>query len=83
VDTHHELRRAWAMLNQQGGKNRSPRATEVFHQLALVDYDAAMGDINKVLSSNDKVQQVREARRLTDAFRHQYEQAYDFAKVQR
>ena len=80
VDTHDELRRTWFMLNRQGN---SPRATEVFHQLALVDYDAAMGDINKIISSNDKVLQVREARRLTDAFRRQYEQAYEFAKVQR
>ena len=80
VDTHDELRKTWTLLNSQ--KN-PPRATEVFHQLTLVDYDAAMGDINKVLSSNDKVQQVREARRLTDAFRHQYEQAYQFAKGQK
>lgn len=83
VDTHDELRRAWLMLNEQGGKGRSPRATEVFHQLASVDYDAAMGYINKVLSSNDKVQQVREARSLTDAFRRQYEKAYEFARQQR
>ncbi|MDB6072491.1 MAG: iron transporter substrate-binding protein [Verrucomicrobiaceae bacterium] len=80
VDTHDELRRTWKMLSAQG---RPPRATEVFEQLTLVDYDAAMGDINKVINSSDKVQQVREARRLTDAFRRQYEQAYDFAKVQR
>ena len=80
VDTHDELRRTWTLLNSQGNP---PRATEVFQQLALVDYDAAMGDINKVLSSNDKVQQVREGRRLTDAFRRQYQQAYEFAKAQK
>lgn len=80
VDTHDELRRTWKMLTQQG---HPPRATEVFEQLAIVDYDSAMGDINKIINSSDKVQQVREARRLTDAFRRQYEQAYDFAKVQR
>ncbi|MDB6140145.1 MAG: hypothetical protein JWO94_3217, partial [Verrucomicrobiaceae bacterium] len=82
VDTHDELVHTWQMLNQQG-PSRCPRAVEVFHQLTLVDYDAAMGDINKIISSNDKVLQVREARRLTDAFRRQYEQAYEFAKVQR
>ena len=80
VDTHDELRKTWTLLNSQG---RPTRAMEVFHQLELVNYDAAMGDINKVLSSNDKVLQVREAHRLTDAFRRNYEQAYNFAKAQK
>ncbi len=80
VDTHEELQTTWTMLTRQ---HSPPRATEVFHQLALVDYDAARGDINRILTSKDKVLQVREARRLTDAFRHQYHQALEFARAEK
>ena len=80
VDTHDELQETWTTLARQ---HNPPRASEVFHQLALVDYDAARGDINRILTSKDKVLQVREARRLTDAFRHQYRQALVFARAEK
>ena len=80
VDSHEELQQTWAMLARQ---HNPPRATEIFHQLAIVDYDAARGDITRILTSKDKALQVREARRITDAFRHQYHQALEFARAEK
>jgi ABC-type Fe3+ transport system substrate-binding protein len=78
VDTHHEMKKAWAAIVEAG---MPVRALEVFGQMTTVNYDAALGDITAILKSNDKVREVREARRLNEAFRRQYEQAYNIAKA--
>ncbi len=80
VDAHRELRQAWQEINAQGP---NPRALEVLHQLELVNYDAATGELGRMLASRDKVQEVREARRLTDSFRRQYEKAASFGLARR
>jgi ABC-type Fe3+ transport system substrate-binding protein len=77
VDSHHELRDAWKAV-ADGGMN--PRALEALHQLQLVNYDAANGELARILASRDKVQEVREARRLTETFRRNYSDATRFAK---
>jgi hypothetical protein len=56
------------------------RAMEVFHDLSLVNYDTATDGLKKLLSARDKVLEVREARRLTEAFRRQYDMAARFAR---
>jgi ABC-type Fe3+ transport system substrate-binding protein len=77
VDTHVEQRRAWEGIVEA---SQPARSSEVFSQTSLVGYDAATGEISKVLRSNDKVQEVRLARQLSDAFRRQYELARTLAK---
>lgn len=78
VDTHRELRSAWKAI---ADANMPPRATEILGQMLTVNYDVAVGDLANVLRSRDKVREVREARRLTEAIRRQYEQAQYNAEV--
>lgn len=78
VDTHRELRAAWEALVDA---DMPPRAVEIFGQMTTVNYDVAVGDLAGTLRSRDKVREVREARRLTDAIRRQYEQAQYNAEV--
>ena len=76
VDAHHELRDAWKAV-ADGGMN--PRAVEVLQQLQLVNYDTATRELSQVLASRDRVQEVREARRLIETFRRNYRDAKRFA----
>jgi iron(III) transport system substrate-binding protein len=78
VDTHRELRSAWDALADAG---LPPRAMEIFGQMVTMNYDVAVGDLANTLRSRDKVREVREARRLTDAIRRQYEKAEYNAEV--
>lgn len=77
VDAHRELRESWKAMSRH---EFPPRAMEVFHDLSLINYDTATGGLNKLLRSRDKVLEVREARRLTEAFRRQYEMSARFAR---
>lgn len=77
VDTHREQRQAWSTMADFEFPKRS---MEVFHDLSLVNYDTASDGLKKLLSARDKVLEVREARRLTEAFRRQYEMAGRFAR---
>lgn len=76
ADTHHEQKRAWRALIEHGFP---PHAAAAFHDLSRIGYDEALGTINTVLRGKDKVQQVRLARELADAFRKQYSRAYELA----
>lgn len=76
VDSHKELREAWKAVTD-GGMN--PRALEVLQQLQLVNYDTATRELGRVLASRDRVQEVREARRLIETFRRNYRDAKRFA----
>jgi ABC-type Fe3+ transport system substrate-binding protein len=77
VDTHREQRAAWSTM---ADFEYPKRAMEVFHDLSLVNYDTATDGLKKLLSARDKVLEVREARRLTEAFRRQYDMAARFAR---
>ncbi len=77
VDTHVEQRHAWETIIHEG---QTQRSNEVFSQMSLVSYDNAVGELSQVLRSRDKVQEVRAARQLSDAFRRQYETALALAK---
>ncbi|MBL9115953.1 MAG: ABC transporter substrate-binding protein [Verrucomicrobiaceae bacterium] len=78
VDTHRELKKAWQASIQAG---QPERALEVLGQMTTVSYDTAIKDLTGVISARNKVQEVREARRLTEAFRRQYEQAQYIAEA--
>jgi ABC-type glycerol-3-phosphate transport system substrate-binding protein len=76
ADTHQEQKRAWQALIDHG---LPPAALAVFHDLSRVTYDEALRTVSAVLRAKDKVQEVRLARELGDAFRDQYRRAYEFA----
>ncbi len=78
VDTHKELRAAWKAMADAG---MPQRALEILGQMTTVNYDVAVGDLSTTLRARDKVREVREARRLTEAIRRQYEQAQYNAEV--
>lgn len=77
VDTHEEQRAAWKELSH---KEFPVHATEVFHDLNNIRYDTALGDINKVVRSRDKVAETRLARSLGDGFRGNYKLAVKLAR---
>lgn len=72
IDVHKEQREAWEALISA---NFPERATEVFHETKLIGYETTRSSLANILRSRDKVKEVREARKLGDAFRQQYELA--------
>ena len=77
VDSHDELHAAWKEIID----NSMPeRAITVLEDLTRVKYEAATGNISKILSARDKVQETRLARELGDAFRTQFIRARTMAR---
>lgn len=77
IDTHAEQAAAWEALV---AADFPPRATAVFHDVSLVSYDNARGDISNTLRSSDKLQEVRLARDLAHSFRQHYRMSIDLAR---
>jgi len=77
VDTHEELKHSWKHL---AISDFPPNATSKFHDLTLMRYDNALGDISKTLRSRDKVAETRLSRHLGDQMRRNYEFAAKFAR---
>jgi len=77
LDTHKELRAAWAELIRAGYPDR---ATRTFQNVQLVNYDAALGRIDSVIRSGDKLLEVRLSRDLADYFRRNYQTAAAMAQ---
>lgn len=75
VDSHDELQQAWKDIAAQGS---NPRALEALHQVEHVNYDTAVNELSRILAARDKVLEVREARRLSDNFRRQYQRAASY-----
>jgi iron(III) transport system substrate-binding protein len=69
VDSHEELHTTWRQIIDKG---MPERAVRVLEDLTRVKYEASTGNISKILSARDKVQENRLARELGDAFRNQY-----------
>jgi ABC-type Fe3+ transport system substrate-binding protein len=76
ADTHLEQKRAWQALIQHGFP---PEAVDAFHDLDGVGYEDAIERIGPLLKGKDKLEEVRLARELADAFRERYERAYRLA----
>jgi ABC-type Fe3+ transport system substrate-binding protein len=76
VDVHDEQRKAWRMLVRT---DFPKRATEVFENVALVNYETAK-TLAVDLGRKDKELEVKIARQRSGAFRAQYEQAYELAR---
>lgn len=77
VDTHDELRDAWAELDRAGFPQQ---ATANLQDLSMIHYDNAAGAVTQALASRDKTQETRLARTLGDAFRKQYRLAASQAR---
>ena len=77
VDSHDELHASWKTIIDAG---MPERAITVLEDLTRVKYEAATGNIAKILSARDKVQETRLARELGDAFRTQFIRAGTMAR---
>lgn len=77
VDSHDELHAAWKDIIDAG---MPERAIKVLEDLTRVKYEAATGNISKILSARDKAQETRLARELGDAFRTQFIRAGTMAR---
>jgi len=77
LDPHDEQVAAWKALI---AADFPPRATERFSDLSAVSYQIASEKIRPALSSADRLQEVRLAKQLGDAFRRQYREAEELAK---
>lgn len=69
VDTHEEMKTAWKHLSRG---DFPVHATGVFHDLTLMRYDLAVGDISQTLRARDKVAETRLSRQLGDHVRQNY-----------
>lgn len=76
VDSHDELHAAWKEIINNG---MPERAVKVLEDLTRVKYEAATGNISKILAARDKAQETRLARELGDAFRTQFIRARTMA----
>ncbi len=76
LDTHEEMRAAWESLIAAGFP---PQATRMFHDVALVSYQAATGPISNALNSKDRLSEVVLAKQLGDNFRSNYRRALQLA----
>ena len=69
LDLHHEQMEAWRALAEAGFPRESYR---VFSDMESVNYFKATGRMREVLSSRNRIDEVRLAKELSDHFRKQY-----------
>jgi iron(III) transport system substrate-binding protein len=77
LDCHDEQVAAWKALIAAGFP---PQATAKFRELGAVDYRTSLDKIRPILSSADRIGEVRLARELGEHFRDQYRAAEQLAK---
>jgi iron(III) transport system substrate-binding protein len=78
-DPHEELVAAWRAINAAPEPARS-RALTVLQDLHRIDYDHTRGEIHQRLNAKDRVEEVRLASELAEAFRVQYRKAQAVAE---
>jgi len=82
IDTHDELRQAWAAINENGGPAACPRAMEAFSTLPPgAEYSTALAATAATI--NNKLEEARLIREWTIFFRDQYKKASELAKEQK
>jgi hypothetical protein len=77
LDLHHEQMEAWQALVQAGFPREAYR---VFSDMGAVDYFTATGRMRDVLSSRNRIDEVRLAKELSDHFRQQYRETVRLAQ---
>jgi len=81
-DTHLELRAAWRAINAPGVSPATrERALAVLQDFSAVSYDRMGEELKRVLSSRQKVDEVRLAKELGAHFRERYRRAQEIARV--
>jgi hypothetical protein len=78
-DTHGELAGAWRAIIA-APEPRKTQALTALQDLSAVTYERAGAEIKRALTSRDKVDEVKMARELGDAFRRNYARAEAIAK---
>ena len=72
LDTHHEQMQSWRAIIDAG---MPAEALSRFADMSLVGYDLTKSRIATALRSPDRLEEVRLAKELSDAFRAQYREA--------
>lgn len=83
IDPKDELTRAWAAViaaRERGDDAAAAEAEAVLTDLSALSFAEVSGPIAQVLSSGDKIDEVRLARELADHFRAQYQEARRIAE---
>ncbi len=78
IDPQEELHAAWAALIEA---DFPPEASRVFSDLSALNYDYVRGEMRDILSSPDKINEVRLAKDLSEHFRRQYRETIRLAKA--
>lgn len=78
LDSHDEQAAAWRALIAAG---MPPEALARFSDVSRVNYDVAREKIAPILSSANRIEEVRLARELAQAFRQQYAEAAAMARA--
>ncbi len=82
IDTHSELKTAWAALIEAKARTGSfpPQALAAFGEVASVDYTAALGRIYETVRDKNKIKEVQLAKELSAHFRANYRRAAELAR---
>ncbi len=77
LDLHHEQSTAWQALMKAGFPKE---AFKVFTDMSAVNYSEARTTIKSAIDSNNRINEVRIAKELSDKFRSQYREAARLAQ---
>lgn len=82
IDTHDELREARKAIErarEEGREADAESAEQLFDDLELIRYEAALERIAPVLRTGDKIEEIRLAKEISDAFRSRYRRVAEIA----
>jgi iron(III) transport system substrate-binding protein len=83
IDPADELRHAWRAIQRAKADGRTEdaeRALAIFSDLSVIEFDRASTEINQILRSADRIEEVRLSRDLSQHFRRQYQLARRLAE---
>jgi hypothetical protein len=82
LDSHEELKAAMRAINEAATREpaRAEAALATLLQVKAVDYEQVNGRIRQTLNARNKVDEVRLATELGEAFRRQYREAEAMAR---
>lgn len=83
IDSHEELRAAWAAIQDaraRGDGDAAEEALRVLTDVTAINYEQAGGPIREALRSRNKIEEVRLSKTLYDHFRAQFEEAQRIAE---
>jgi hypothetical protein len=78
LDTHDELVAAWREIIAAG---MPPQAVARMSDMSIISYERTNGMIRQAFNSKDKVDELRIANQIGNAFRQQYREAAELARA--